>query len=436
MRLKWILGIAAILVIALIVTVIAILSSYDFNKFKPMITQRVRNATGRDLTLGGDIDLKIGFTPTLVVEDVSFQNAQWGSRPELAKVRRLEVQVALLPLIGRNIEVKRLVLVEPDILIETDNLGKSNVDFRPTKRPEDKKTEKAEALPVLGLREVSMENGRFTYKDGRSKKVHSIALKRLDAISEGLDSPLEMELRGTYNDNPFELTGTFGPFYKLVASDKAWPLNFTLNIADTTVSVHGTMTDATTPKGISLSIDMEGRSVVDIAKLAKVKDLPDIGPFKVGLKVSNPQPKTYKISELKLSLENNDLSGSAQISLINKRPELIASVSSTSLDLRPILSKEKSSAESKGTAEQPEQKRDKVFPNDPLPLDGLNYADAKVQFQADQIMLPRLALHDLTFNLVHCIVNSAFAIGNTRYPYCFIISYDNENKPFNNTMLT
>jgi uncharacterized protein involved in outer membrane biogenesis len=88
---KWIMGIAAVLIIILIVAGYVILSSYDFNKLKPQIARAARDATGRELTLGGDIDLDIGFAPALVVEDVSFQNAPWGSRPEMAKIGRFEV---------------------------------------------------------------------------------------------------------------------------------------------------------------------------------------------------------------------------------------------------------------------------------------------------------------------------------------------------------
>ena len=97
MRWKWVLGIITVLILAVIVTLYIVLSSYDFNNLKPTITEAVRDATGRELTLGGDIELKIGLIPVLVVEDVRFQNASWGSRPEMAKIKRFELQVALIP---------------------------------------------------------------------------------------------------------------------------------------------------------------------------------------------------------------------------------------------------------------------------------------------------------------------------------------------------
>jgi uncharacterized protein involved in outer membrane biogenesis len=86
---KLILAIAAAVAMGGFIAIIIIVASYDFNKLKPQITGFAKEHTGRDLTLAGDIKLGIGLSPDLRVENVSFQNATWGSRPELAKVERL-----------------------------------------------------------------------------------------------------------------------------------------------------------------------------------------------------------------------------------------------------------------------------------------------------------------------------------------------------------
>ena len=134
MKWKWVVGIISASVLLSVVAVYVILSSYNYNGLKPEIIRAVKDDTGRELTLGGDISLKIGFTPALVVKDVSFQNASWGSQPELAKIKRFEIKVRLLPLLSHRIEVKRLILIEPEILFETDISGKSNLAFETTKK--------------------------------------------------------------------------------------------------------------------------------------------------------------------------------------------------------------------------------------------------------------------------------------------------------------
>jgi uncharacterized protein involved in outer membrane biogenesis len=128
MRWKKILFIAALLFVVLIVAIYVILSTYDFNRFKPRIIQAVREATGRELTLGGDLKVELGLSAGISIEDVSFQNTAWGSQAEMAGIKRLEVQVALLPLIRGRIEFERVMLVEPNFLLEFSQSGESNLE--------------------------------------------------------------------------------------------------------------------------------------------------------------------------------------------------------------------------------------------------------------------------------------------------------------------
>ena len=405
---KWVLGIFVVLIIALIITVYAVLSSYDFNKLKPKIARSVKDATGRELSLAGDIDLDIGLTPALVVEGVRFQNAPWGSRPDLAKIRRFEVQVALLPLITGNIEVKRLTLIEPDILIETDKSGKSNLEFETSKKvppgePEEESPAKEMKLPALTFKEVRIEKIRFTYKDGPSGETYAVNLDRLTTGAANISAPVSLLLKGAYNRIPFEVGGTLGPIAALTDPERAWPVKLTAKAGSVVITADGSIMDPMNGKGISLTVNAEARSISDIAKLANAEGAPDMGPFMAGFKVSDPAIKTYKISELKITLGDNELDGSMEVSLAGSRPRLKAVLSSRKLDLRQFLSKDEGKGDRKREPAPAAAKKEKLFPDDPLPLDALNQADAGVKFRAGEIRLPRLALNDLN---VHTVIEN------------------------------
>jgi uncharacterized protein involved in outer membrane biogenesis len=395
-------GIAAVLFIATIVAAYLILSTYDYNKFKPFIAKVVEDATGRKLTLAGDIDLEVDLSPTLVVEDVSFQNATWGSRPELAKLKRLEIQIALLPLILKRIAVKKIILVSPDILIETDSSGKSNLDFETeeggeSQEPKDKKNAR---FPRVALLQALLENSRITFKDGTSARTYVLTGQTLRSTSKDYDSPLRVEFKGAYNDIPLEFEGTLGPIHALADSKQAWPLDLTIKTAGTTVSVDGSVRDVMNLKDVNLALHLEGRSIPEIARLAPMSDVPDVGPFKIGLGLSDAAPETYKISNLKVAFGDSDLGGSAELSLAQKRPKFTATLSSQNLDLRPVLSQTELISGPREPVGKSKKKNDKILPGDHLPLDVLKYADARLTFNAKAFLLPRLAINDLTFNMV------------------------------------
>jgi uncharacterized protein involved in outer membrane biogenesis len=110
MRWKWIWGTVFILIIALLAAAYLFLYTFDYNRLKPRIARMVRDATGRELNIGGDIDLVIGLSPALMVTDITLANAAWGSQPQMVKMDMLQVQVRLFPLLTRHVVLKKMAL--------------------------------------------------------------------------------------------------------------------------------------------------------------------------------------------------------------------------------------------------------------------------------------------------------------------------------------
>jgi uncharacterized protein involved in outer membrane biogenesis len=177
MRWKWVVGIAAVLIIVLVATAYLILATYDYNKLKPRIAQAVRDATGRELTLGGDIELAIGLSPSLVVADVMFANAPWGSQPQMMKAEKLQAQVQLLPLLFGDAELEGIALIGMDVSLETDATGKGNWEFKTG----EKSTKSFWTLKELEVDNVKIVKLNLTIHDGKTGSTTRFGLDSLDA---------------------------------------------------------------------------------------------------------------------------------------------------------------------------------------------------------------------------------------------------------------
>lgn len=473
MRWKWILGTSAALILAVIVTVYIILSSYDFNKLKPTITGVVRDATGRELTLGGDIELNIGLFPRLVLENVAFQNAAWGSDSDLARIKRLEVQVALLPLLSGNVRIRRLVAIGPHILIETDKSGRSNLAFKPARETsETSGSQEQTHFPMVYFREICIEKGRLTYNDGPSGRSYEWELNTFTAKNNDKADGLNLMLSGTYGGMSFEMEGATGYMVAMADPQKVWPVKLSLKTGGALITLAGTIRDTFNGKGLDLDMTLECPSIPALAELAGVTGLPDVGPFKAAYKVTDPEGAltcphldiqlgamdlaklnvrgsikhplalegmaldfelqgedlanlekltgkplpvkgpfsisgrardasagVYKLSDLKSSLGGSALEGSIAINLAGKRPSIDADLYSERLDVRPLLVKKN---ETKGPDKKPAgkgQKRKKVFPKDPLPIDALNKIDGHVKADVKVLLLPRSAFEDVNMDI-------------------------------------
>src|SRR3546814_9853243 len=90
-------AIGALFVIALP----AVPALIDWNGYKPQIAAAVKDATGRDLIIEGDISFSILPRLRFSAGGVKFANAPGVEPPYMATVERIEGEVALLPLLGR-----------------------------------------------------------------------------------------------------------------------------------------------------------------------------------------------------------------------------------------------------------------------------------------------------------------------------------------------
>src|SRR5204862_7612452 len=89
----------------------------------------IKSSTGRDLAINGAIDLKLSLEPKVVLNDVTFSNAAGSKVADMARAKRVESQVALLPLLSRRFEVVELMLSDRAIVLETDAQGRANWQF-------------------------------------------------------------------------------------------------------------------------------------------------------------------------------------------------------------------------------------------------------------------------------------------------------------------
>jgi uncharacterized protein involved in outer membrane biogenesis len=279
MRWKKILLISALFIITLMVTVYAILATYDYNKFKPRIIQAVREATGRELTLGGDLKVDLGLSAGISIEDISFQNAAWGSQAEMSGAKRLEVQVALLPLIRGRIEFERVMLVKPNFLLEFSQSGESNLDFGDSGEP-------GGTLPALIFHEVEIEKGTFTYNDDELNKTHRLILDRLSFGSTESTKPKELALRGTFNDKPFEISGSLDHFTLSPGTGEELPVKLAVKFGESEATIEGEIEDIVKGEGLAFRLLVEGKTIRDIGKFAGIRGVPDLGPFKLETMVS------------------------------------------------------------------------------------------------------------------------------------------------------
>jgi uncharacterized protein involved in outer membrane biogenesis len=388
------------IVAALIVGAYILLSTYNYNSLKPRIVAAVKNATGRDLVLGEKIKLKFGLSPALVLGNIAFQNAPWGSRPEMITVKRLEVQVALLPLILGHIDVKRFVLIQPDILIETNRSGVSNLPFDAKQESASSPAETSPPsgghleLPALSVADVEIEQANVTYRDGKTGKSYTVQISRLSASAAGADSPIGLRLNSVYSGKPLEIAGTAGTWVAITSRQEC-PLDLSGRFGEIHMAVKGSIKDLLDPRHIDLQLQAKAKDLQDLKPYVG-DPLASQGPFETQFRITSPSYHIYRVSDLKAALGQSDLSGSAEADLSKERPVLSAVLGSKTLDLRPFLARKGGEA---GIGQARDSSSNMIFSSTPFPLGSLRRADVTVKAKAEKVLLQDLVINSMSTDM-------------------------------------
>ncbi len=194
-------GIVALLVVALV----ALPALIDVNSYKPLIVSQVKTATGRDLVIDGPISLSLLPTPTVSVTGVKFFNVPGSKNANMVEVKSVTVKPSLLALLGGNIEVSEVTLVEPKIVLEINAEGKPNWEFAPSVAEAKPAAPKPSSPRPLSLGRLTIDNGTLVFSDSKAG-LSVVADKANFTASVGsIDGPYSLAGDASINGAPLRL---------------------------------------------------------------------------------------------------------------------------------------------------------------------------------------------------------------------------------------
>lgn len=203
--LKWffvaLLGLVAALV--LYITLI-----FDPNDFKPQIVEVVKEKTGRDLAINSDLSWT--FFPSLGIKlgGITLSNPDGFENAAMVSVNEVVAEVALMPLLTKEVEISQLNLDGLTLSLETQKDGRSSFDgltgggnsSEASKRPANEAS--SVSLSKLDIGGISITNTQISNLDRQSNTKQLLSLKSLTLGRFQLDqfAPLKYELSASLAD--------------------------------------------------------------------------------------------------------------------------------------------------------------------------------------------------------------------------------------------
>lgn len=176
----WLVAVVVVLVVALGVFIY----TFDWNRARPYVNEKVTEAIGRPFAIVGD--LRVGWRrppnetgwrawvpwPRFSATQIEVANPDWTKTPHFATLDEIDFEVAVLPLLAHDIVIPAINLVNPSIDIERLKDGRNNWTF---KLP----SSSGPSTWKLDLHDITFSDGNVAVDDQQTKTDVKIAVSLL-----------------------------------------------------------------------------------------------------------------------------------------------------------------------------------------------------------------------------------------------------------------
>lgn len=384
-KLRFVAGVVIAVGAALVVSVYAVLVTLNLEDYREEIVARVSEATGRQLKIAGAMDLQFGFVPVVTLEQVSLANADWAPAGEMAHVRRMEASVGLIALLQGDLEVQRLVLVEPMLRLARNAEGEGNWELGPRMGEQRPVSDGLPELPAVDA--IVIENARISYSDPKRKHPRDLMVRRAEAQRTEAGR-LALMLDGSYLTNAFTLDGEVGSLEALLSSGRRYPVDLHLATEGAQAEIAGHLEAVPGLLRPDLRVSLSGDLDVFRPPLAI---MPATGSYEASGRVTGIE-NGFQVEGLDARLGRSDLSGQLRLLLDGPRPKLTGKLTAARLDIAALWGEEPVQVPGQGEvgpANTPDTRDEdwRMFPDLALPFAALGTLDADVEARIGALRL-------------------------------------------------
>jgi uncharacterized protein involved in outer membrane biogenesis len=335
---KLLIGVIAVGVL-LVAAILVAPSFIDWNAHKQEITALVRDATGRELAIRGNIDVTILPSPALRVEDVRLSSIPGAAAAEMVRLPEARISAAFAPLLEGRLALV-VTLVRPTINLEKLQDGRVNWDFGPAAGPGAAHSA-AQGKPSSGipfdvkLDSFRIENGTLGYQDAVGGTAERIESLNSEISFDSLRGPFRIDGKASFRGIPMALRAAAGT----IKPDAPLPVNVEVSTEDgaSTLRLNGTVSGLDSEPAVNAELDAKSESVAAFLRTVLHVTVPEV--FAQPLIVHGKVAGTAKrMSVDAVEIEFGEARATADLEAeLGERPSVNVNVRSGNLNLDAFL---------------------------------------------------------------------------------------------------
>lgn len=310
----------------------------------------VKARTGRDLVIKGPASFSY-FPAGLVMDEVELSGPPGMEGPATVTMKRFEANVALWPLLFREVSVERIVLHEPVFDLRIDKNGRRTWDFAGlgtprrvrlaqagepatiSDAPQPGGTTRQAPIDEVSLGEIEIENGTIRYSDERKDLAETISGIVLSMASTGLHTPLSFVGSADWSGERAGVKGALGSIAEFI-EERASPLEIAVSGPMLSASFEGSLSLPDAPR-LEGKVNARAGAMSRLAGWFGSRADSGSAPLIIAARI-DAAPRTLMLTEATLESGSFDAKGSVSIDANGARPFVRADLEVAELDLNTL----------------------------------------------------------------------------------------------------
>lgn len=384
---------AAVLLLALVA---AFLLLFHWNMLRGPIGGFLSARLHRRVELVGNLEVHPwSFKPRATVNDFRIGQPGWAGSGDMARVKRLTIQVEILPLLRGQTILPLVLIDQPDVRLLRDKSGRSNWSFD--------KSGSGSKLPAI--RKLIIHDGRLALDDATRGVVFRAKVESRETVGPGGQGRFAIVGDGSLNRSPFKAEAS-GDALLNVSPSRPYFFTAWVSAGATRIAAKGQVTHPFDLGELATSLSIRGADLNDLYRLTGLT-LPNTPPYEVSGQLRRDH-KHWEYDRFSGRVGDSDLSGSLAVDTGRERPMLTGDLHSRRLDFDDLASifggapsrakGETVSAEQAATGQRMKAQQ-RLLPDATLQVERLRKMDAKVTYRADTVNAPNLPLRRVSLGV-------------------------------------
>ncbi len=340
----------------------------------------VSEKAGRPVTVTGDFQLYLDPNVRFHAEGLSVANPDWAEQKQLFTARTIDLDMPVWRLIFGEQILSHLVIDGGRVGLERDGKGRNTWTFAgntPLKLPE--------------IDRAAVTDTRLQFIDAvrraRIDLVFGDVAGSADASGQRVAGPLTFKGRGTAYGAPFTLDGSLTTPNEAAAGGRLG-LDLSAHVADTAITMAGTLPGATRYDGADLRVSVSGHNLQTPGRLFGII-LPATRPYRLASHLTK-DGRDYRFTKINGRIGTSDMNGDLRVTApADAADKLRINGTMNSrvldiLDVGPLIGYSPAKLDAQGGkgAITIEGGHPRILPDAPLAIEPLKYFDAHIDYTA------------------------------------------------------